>query len=256
MSRSTHARTWPVGWDYDSECPERNRRDWDGTSWTEHFKDPGGGPPGAAPAGSSGLPSVAQPAGAMTVQQTVITVGSQKSVAGAVLLALFFGPLGMLYATVPGALVMFAVNIIVAVTTVGVGLLLTIPIGALWAGMAASSHNGRLGGASQIVQSPAAATTSPAAWHDDPSGSGRLRYWDGTRWTNHYSDRPAGPEGHAQDQSPSSLETTPVAAIPERSSATDAAQPEPGQIVFCGSCGAGIGASARYCPECGGEQIA
>lgn len=25
----------------------------------------------------------------------------------------------------------------------------------------------------------------PAGWHPDPNGSGRQRYWDGTRWTEH-----------------------------------------------------------------------
>ena len=65
----------------------------------------------------------------MSVQQTtVIQVGSQKSVAGAVLLALFFGPLGMIYATVVGALVMFVISILVAIATLGLGLLITTPI--------------------------------------------------------------------------------------------------------------------------------
>jgi hypothetical protein len=31
-------------------------------------------------------------------------------------------------------------------------------------------------------------TSSPAGWHDDPIGAHQLRYWDGTRWTEHVSD--------------------------------------------------------------------
>jgi len=30
-----------------------------------------------------------------------------------------------------------------------------------------------------------AAATPPAAWYPDPSGQARLRWWDGTRWTEH-----------------------------------------------------------------------
>jgi hypothetical protein len=33
---------------------------------------------------------------------------------------------------------------------------------------------------------PAAAV--PAAWHPDPWGQKRLRYWDGTQWTGHTAD--------------------------------------------------------------------
>jgi hypothetical protein len=33
----------------------------------------------------------------------------------------------------------------------------------------------------------------PAGWHPDPAGSGRSRWWDGSVWTDHYSDAPVAP---------------------------------------------------------------
>ena len=99
------------------------------------------------------------PPASMTMQQTVINVGNRKSVGGAVILALLFGPLGMLYSTVAGAIVMFFVNLIIAIPTLGVGLLLTLPIGAVWAGVAASNNNNRLGAAvTQQMAAPAGPT--------------------------------------------------------------------------------------------------
>lgn len=38
------------------------------------------------------------------------------------------------------------------------------------------------------------APTVPAGWHPDPSGAPQLRYWDGTRWTEHvHATAPAAP---------------------------------------------------------------
>jgi hypothetical protein len=164
-------------------------------------------------------------------QTTVIQVGSRKSVGGAVALAFFFGPLGMLYATVPGAFVMFFVNVLVLIGTAGIGLLLTIPLGMIWAGSAASSHNKGLGIATQAVAQTA--PQPPAAWHRDPDGGERMRYWDGQRWTNHYAD---GPNGTAQDST-----TELPAALEETSS----------EAVACGSCGGQIEVGHRFCPGCG-----
>lgn len=216
----------------------------------------------------------------MAVQQTtVIQVGSQKSVAGAVLLGLFFGPLGMLYATVVGALIMFAISFIVAFVTLGLGLLITTPICAIWAGIAASNHNKQLGFAGQQAVMPGQA--GPAGWHQDPAGSGRLRYYDGARWTDHYADQTP------PSQPPAAVEEVPVAAALERSPEPEPEPPEPTAEpepepperdpapvveeseaptaiaaveapaqVFCGSCGASVSAEARFCSACGGAQAA
>lgn len=42
----------------------------------------------------------------------IVVVGTPKSMSAAVLLAFFFGPLGLLYSTVTGAIVMFLINLI------------------------------------------------------------------------------------------------------------------------------------------------
>jgi uncharacterized protein len=39
---------------------------------------------------------------------------------------------------------------------------------------------------------PPAAPAAPAGWYSDPDGSGRQRYWDGTRWTDALAPEGAG----------------------------------------------------------------
>ena len=73
-----------------------------------------------------------------------IVVVSTKSIGLAIALAFFFGPLGMLYSTIMGAVVMFFVCIPVVIFTAGFGLLLTIPACTIWAYLAAKSHNEKL----------------------------------------------------------------------------------------------------------------
>lgn len=74
-------------------------------------------------------------------QRQTIIVKSTKSEAVAVLLALFFGPLGMLYASVKAAVIMFIISCVVAFFSLGLGLLLTIPAGAIWAYMEVKNYN-------------------------------------------------------------------------------------------------------------------
>lgn len=68
-------------------------------------------------------------------------VGPHKSVGLAVLLSLLFGPLGMFYSTIGGALVMTFFGGLFTVVTLGAGVIFVIPVCMIWAGSAASSHN-------------------------------------------------------------------------------------------------------------------
>jgi hypothetical protein len=72
-----------------------------------------------------------------------VVMMKQKSMFLALLLAFFFGPLGMLYSTITGAIVMFLVNLILIIPTAGLITFLTWPLGLVWAGVAVSSYNNR-----------------------------------------------------------------------------------------------------------------
>ena len=98
---------------------------------------PSGASRGASPNANFG----SQPQGG---GNTIIVVSHAKSLVLAIILALFFGPLGLLYSTVKGGVIMFFVNIVVGVLTIGVGLFITWPIGVIWAAMATNAHNAAL----------------------------------------------------------------------------------------------------------------
>ena len=78
-----------------------------------------------------------------TVQQVVV-VGSPKSVGISIILTILFGPLGMFYSTVGGAIIMMILSAIVAVFTFGFGLIFTWPICVIWGAVAASGHNSKI----------------------------------------------------------------------------------------------------------------
>lgn len=74
----------------------------------------------------------------------VVVVQSTKSMGVSIILTVLFGPLGMFYSTVIGAIVMAILSVIVAVFTVGIGLIITWPICIIWGAVATSSHNKKL----------------------------------------------------------------------------------------------------------------
>ena len=80
---------------------------------------------------------------AETPVNTVVAVQT-KSVGIALILSILFGPLGMLYSTIPGAVVMFIINVIALIATAGLGLFVTWPICAIWAAVAANNKNKQL----------------------------------------------------------------------------------------------------------------
>ena len=75
-------------------------------------------------------------------QVTVVT--PTKSMGTAIFLTVLFGPLGMLYSTIVGAIVMFILSAIVGLVTVGLGLIVMWPICIIWAAIATSNYNKKL----------------------------------------------------------------------------------------------------------------
>ncbi len=79
---------------------------------------------------------------------------------------------------------------------------------------------------------------TPAGWYPDPSGAARLRYFDGTRWTDHFSD--AGPsQGAYSEHQP--------ATIPTARSSQAVGTPVQEPVPF-GASGADKGATTRRHP--------
>ena len=71
----------------------------------------------------------------------VVVVTSTKNVGIAIILTILFGPLGMFYSTIWGAVIMLIVSLILGVFTVGLSLFVTWPVCVIWGAIAANSYN-------------------------------------------------------------------------------------------------------------------
>lgn len=99
--------------------------------------------------GYPGQPGYSQPGypgqvGYPVVPVQPVAIVQPKSATTAGLLAFFFGPIGMLYSTWVGALTMFLINLVLIWFTAGLILVLTLPVGVVWAVMSVNEHNRRI----------------------------------------------------------------------------------------------------------------
>lgn len=74
----------------------------------------------------------------------VVVTRSPKSVGISIALTLFFGPLGMFYSTIIGAIIMSIITLIVGIFTMGIGLIIIWPINVIWAAISTNSYNKKL----------------------------------------------------------------------------------------------------------------
>lgn len=74
----------------------------------------------------------------------VIIAQAPKSMGIAILLTVLFGPLGLLYSTVKGDIIMIVVGFVVGFLTLGLGALITWPVAIVWAYIATKKYNEQL----------------------------------------------------------------------------------------------------------------
>jgi hypothetical protein len=101
-------------------------------------------------------------------QQTIIIVGKQKSVGVAFILAFFFGPLGLLYASVTGGIVMIILGVIISIVTLGFGLIVVWIVCIIWAIVAANSANSKITAAAGANINLRAASPQPQTINPTP----------------------------------------------------------------------------------------
>ena len=75
---------------------------------------------------------------------TRVVVAPRKSLMLSLVLTFIFGPLGMLYATVGGAIVMLLVSIVAALLTVGGSIVVTWVVSMIWGALAVERYNRKM----------------------------------------------------------------------------------------------------------------
>lgn len=71
----------------------------------------------------------------------IIVTTTTKNVGIAIILTVIFGPLGLFYSSVLGAIIMCIVTLVVGLLTLGFGTMVTWPVCVIWGAIAANNHN-------------------------------------------------------------------------------------------------------------------
>jgi len=74
----------------------------------------------------------------------VVIAAPTKSMGVSIILTILFGPLGMLYSTILGGVIMGVLFLIIGFLTAGLGLIVLWPICIVWAAVATNSYNKKL----------------------------------------------------------------------------------------------------------------
>ena len=74
----------------------------------------------------------------------ILAVGQKKSMGIALLLTFFFGPLGLLYASVGGGVILLLLTIVIGLVTLGIGFFVGWIASMIWAAVAVNSHNAKI----------------------------------------------------------------------------------------------------------------
>jgi len=82
--------------------------------------------------------------------QVVITK-AEKSMGLSIVLAALFGPLGLFYSSIIGGFIMLAISFVVALITLGFGLIVTWLMCILWAYLSTKRYNAKLPAATTSI---------------------------------------------------------------------------------------------------------
>lgn len=178
----------PADW-YADPLGRAVQRYWNGASWTPYVKDEQGNQRVEESPSGGAAPSVAAGERSIVIQNVVQAPQPQpmfsgfmpanpqaKSVGVAALLTVFFGPLGLVYVSVAGGIVLTVITVL----TLGLGAIITWPLAIVWSIVGANNHNQRLVAGMQSPQPihaaagtyrPAALPAARAVRHDSAGGA-------------------------------------------------------------------------------------
>lgn len=75
---------------------------------------------------------------------TTVVVTPTKSMGISIILTIILGPLGMLYSTILGGVIMSILFVVIGIVTLGFGLIVLWPICVIWGALATNAYNQKI----------------------------------------------------------------------------------------------------------------